>query len=362
MIINFRKLSKSDILFLDNNLLKLKFKGISSLVYNFDEIRIFYLYRALIDYIFKPNKLTLKQIYKKKIFEAISAKVAISEHINQRSFEYKYLMPESKVITYQMSLINDYSKKILSKYKYKKTDYFFVFSEIEKKKLKKIFKSEFVIAGSCRSNSVNKVVRKKYDICYISEYNGIKKYKNKYLKKINNIHYNNQQLIVQSIKRYCAENKKKFVIALRSNRIDKKSGKPLNFLSEINYFKSLIKNKFLYEKNTNSYKIADQSKLTVCLSSALGTELLGRGNKVLFLPLDETSNKSKFNPYLKCDRKNYKSSYKSSINVFNLVKKYDLLKMNNWVKIKKNFFFNIKFDKNNQFLKKKILEILKQNY
>ena len=359
MLINFKRLTKSDILFLDNNLLNLSFKGVSSLVYNFNEIRVYYFFKSLCDFIFKSSRLTFRQIYKKKIFEAISAKVVISNHLNQRSFEYKYLMPQSKVITYQLSIINDYSKKILKKYNYKKVDYFFVFSEIKKKKLKNIFKTQYITAGSCRSNSIRIAGGKKYDICYISEYAGTKKFKEKNSKKINNIHYKNQKLIVKNIKKYCAKNKKKFVIALRSSRVDKKNNKGLNFFSEINYFKSLIANNFLYKKNMNSYNIADQSKLVVCLSSTLGVELLGRGIKVLFLPLDEITNKSKFNPYLKFNRENHISSDKNPVNVFNLVKKYDLLKINEWKKIKKKSFFDIRFNNNNQILKKKIFEILK---
>ena len=66
-----------------------------------------YLIIAIFDYFFKNQNLNFKQIYKKKIYEAISPRVAISEYINQRSFEFKFLMPDTKVITYQFSFINN---------------------------------------------------------------------------------------------------------------------------------------------------------------------------------------------------------------------------------------------------------------
>ena len=75
MLINFKRLTKSDILFLDNNLLNLSFKGVSSLVYNFNEIRVYYFFKSLCDFIFKSSRLTFRQIYKKKFLKLFPLKL-----------------------------------------------------------------------------------------------------------------------------------------------------------------------------------------------------------------------------------------------------------------------------------------------
>ncbi len=352
MFINFKKLPKSDILFLDNNLLNIRIKNISSIVYNFNEIRFYYLIRAIYNFIFKRNKLSFKQIYKKQIYEAISPKVAISEYINQRSFEFKHLMPETKVITYQFSFINkkDFFSK---KYKYKKTDYFFVFSDLERKFLKKFFQTKFIISGSCISNSINKNQKIIYDICYISEFNSKKKFKKKYQQRERN-HNENQKIIVQNISEYCKQNKKKFIIALRSNRKDKNN---IDYETEVDYYKKLIFSNFKYKKN-NSYLIADQSRLIICLSSALGIEMLGRNKKVLFLPFDQMLQKKTKNPYFKFNGNKYYSIRNNPKKIKQMIDKFLHLSDNQWKKHKEKNFHEIHYDYQNNQLNKKILEII----
>jgi len=356
MLLNFNKISKSDILFLDNNLLKLKIKNKSSIIYNFNEIRVYYLIIAIFDFFFKNENLNFKQVYKKKIYEAISPRVAISEYINQRSFEFKFLMPDTKVITYQFSFINNREDNLnnLKKYKYKKTDYFFVFSMIEKKLLSKIFQAKFIVSGSCISNSVKKINKIKYDICYISEFNNHRNFSNKFLKQINEAYNDNQKIIVKNISYYCKKNKKKFVIALRANRKDKN----ISNETEINYYKEIISKNFKYEKNVNSYTVADKSKLIVCLSSALGIEMLGRQKKVLFLPFNQIIDKNTENPYFKFTMKKIAFIKKNPNKIIGLIDKYLELNKKEWIKYKNQNFHDLSYNYQNKLLKEKIIEIV----
>tara|TARA_A100001011_G_scaffold400408_1_gene514722 strand:- start:376 stop:1461 length:1086 start_codon:yes stop_codon:yes gene_type:complete len=358
MLLNFDKIPKSDILFLDNNLLNLKIKNKSSIIYNFNEIRVYYLIIAIFDFCFKNENLNFKQVYKKKIYEAISPKVAISEYINQRSFEFKFLMPGTKVITYQFSFINN-RNDILKKYKYKKTDYFFVFSTLEKKLLSKIFQAKFIVSGSCISNSVKKMNKIKYDICYISEFNNHKNFSKKSLKQINKAHNDNQKIIVKNISYYCKKNKKKFVIALRTNRRDKNKNNFYNNETEINYYKEIISKNFKYEKNVNSYTVADKSKLIVCLSSALGIEMLGRQKKVLFLPFDQIiDKKNRKNPYFKFKTEKTAFIKKNPNKIIGLIDKYLELNKKEWTKYKNKNFYDLSYNYQNKLLKEKIIEIV----
>ena len=206
MLLNFGKIPKSDILFLDNNLLNLKIKNKSSIIYNFNEIRVYYLIIAIFDFLFKNENLNLNRFIRKDLRSYITQGSNFRIY-KSKVFEFKFLMPDTKVITYQFSFI-DNSNDILKKYKYKKTDYFFVFSTLEKKLLSKIFQAKFIVSGSCISNSVKKENKIKYDICYISEFNNRKNFLKKSLKQINKAHNDNQKIIVKNLSYYCQKNKK----------------------------------------------------------------------------------------------------------------------------------------------------------
>ena len=76
-------------------------------------------------------------------------------------------------MTYQFGFINEHARFLKDRpKKYCKTDYFFVFHEIDKKIFEKSFSSNFIVSGSVRNNSfvLEKIKNKKYFITYISEF------------------------------------------------------------------------------------------------------------------------------------------------------------------------------------------------
>ena len=91
---------------------------------------------------------------------------------------------------------------------------------------------------------------------------------------------------------YCTKYNKKFVISLNSSRRDKN----IDRNQEVNFFNNISSN-INFLKNKNSYETANQSKITICLNSNLGIELLAREKKVLFVPFLHKTHDNYHNPY-----------------------------------------------------------------
>ena len=137
--INFSK-KKYDILILDDGQVDFKLQTYNFYIINFKSINFFVFIISLLKFL-KSNKdkLSFKEIYKQNLYRHFKPKIIISHHLNNRSFEAKYLCPEIITMTYQFGFINEHARFLKNRpKKYCETDYFFVFHEIDKKILENL--------------------------------------------------------------------------------------------------------------------------------------------------------------------------------------------------------------------------------
>ena len=150
---------------------------------------------------------------------------------------------------------------------------------------------------------------------------------------------------------------KNLELLLDSNRQDKKH--KLKKSEEINYYKGILGYTPEIEGNENSYQVANNSKLSICLGSNLGIELISRDLMVFFINIFSNYNKAQTIPYftmndslLVCSKENSEIIRKKSQNLLNL----DAQDFKNEIS---KHFRKILFDPNNKIIKNKINEILK---
>lgn len=312
---------------------------------NFNELNFYYALKTILLFFKKFNNFTLSESYKKILYESFKPKIAIGNNLSLKTFECKYLCPNITTITYQFSWVNGtgsggFDPKKPSLIKRNKTDYFLILHKNEARILKKYFDATFIVSGSVRNNSINLKKKKKPNnfITYISDYEKqpapVKQKKNF------------EKFILEVLSEFCKKYKKKLVIALKCNRKDK----VISCQSELNYYKNLSKNFYTYK--SSSYKIVNDSILSVSLSSSLGLEMLSRGSKVLFLPYLNKISKKIFCQYT--NKKNlpfiHDNFHKRKI--FLKLKYLMNLKENSWKNQINKFNLKIHFDKNNKILNK----------
>ncbi len=362
--LNFSK-KKYDILILDDGQVDFKLQSYNFYIINFKSINFFVFIISLLKFL-KSNKdkLSFKEIYKQNLYRHFKPKIIISHHLNNRSFEAKYLCPEIITMTYQFGFINEHARFLKDRpKKYCETDYFFVFHEIDKKIFEKTFSSNFIVSGSARNNSfsLEKINNKKYFITYISEFKKKPKIKNNniYLYEKNVYEYQTkiELFVLNILKDICQKNGKKLRIALRSNRQDKKH--KLKKSEEISYYKGILGYTPEIDGNENSYQVGNNSKLSICLGSNLGIELISRDLMVFFINIFSNYNKAQTIPYftindslLVCSKENSEIIRKKISNLLNL----DIQDFKNEIS---KYFRKILFDPNNKIIKNKIDEILK---
>ena len=94
-------------------------------IINFKSINFFVFIISLLKFL-KSNKdkLSFKEIYKQNLYRHFKPKIIISHHLNNRSFEAKYLCPEIITMTYQFGFINEHARflKDRPKLKYEMSD------------------------------------------------------------------------------------------------------------------------------------------------------------------------------------------------------------------------------------------------
>ena len=355
---------KTDILILDDSHVDFKLRGYNFCVINFKSINIFALLSSFIKFLTNnKKKLSFKEIYKQNLYRFLNPKIIISHHLNNRSFEAKYLCPEIVTMTYQFGYTNDYAKYLKDRpKKYCKSDYFFVFHDKDKKIFEKYFNSNFIVSGSVRNNSIEleEKKNKKYYLTYISEYKRKPELKNNnnylYQKFVYEYQIKTEMFILEILKDICQKNQRKLTIALRSNRQDKKY--KLKRIEEIKYYTNILGYEPEIESGENSYEIVNNSQLSICLGSNLGIESLSRNLKVFFVNIFSNYNKAQTIPYFV----DFENSLVSSKNDSEMIKKkiVNLLNLNHQEfqnEISK-YLIKILFDPDNKILKKKINEII----
>ena len=132
----FKKLSKVDILLLDDNYANLRFDGLSSAIIDFDEINFKCIIAFIKNFTFLfYKKLTIKEIYFKTLIESHNPKIAIGHHITGYAYICKRLCKKITTITYQNCVIcsenqkSDYTKR----FKNNECDYFISFDQMHTK-------------------------------------------------------------------------------------------------------------------------------------------------------------------------------------------------------------------------------------
>lgn len=335
------RLEKKLILFLDCDDLKKYFKptNINYHFYSFKKIDLIIFFKSFLKSIITITN--IRKNYFKEIIKKFNPEIIVGNDINLRAVQAKKIFPEKISITYQFSLLrnDDRFKKIKKKNKKLKTDYFFCFSNIDLKFIKKYFKANYIICGSLRNNfaSINKIKKKKNLLNYISEMTE------------NNRFEEHEKKILKILNRYCKKNNIKIHITLRSNRNDKKMDRQF----EINYFKKILGGDFIYSKH-DSYNIAERSLVNISKSSNLGFELVARGEKVLFLPAKQDFLERR-NPYFK---KSNSEILDTSYDYSKIEKKIKLIINSN----KKKYFSLAKKTLNTYKFDKKIFFYVIQKY
>ena len=376
--LNFSLKRNIDILLLDGNYAKLKFKHrIDCVCLKNKEIYFFPFIKTIFQKlnIFK-NTRNLKDQYFINFIKHLNPKISIGHEINPKIFMVKMFFPEKKTIIYQLNnyydMYKEIVKKIINKNKrlsnlkikdFYKSDYF-ILKNLESKKYLNFMKTKFVISGSVKNNEINtiKFKKKKYDIMFISIFR-------KKIKGVQNTSvYNCQHMlagdgeafyIAEVIGNLAKKKNLKVCVALSSLREEKRGN--INFSDEIQFYKNSIK-KFHVEKKLNSYELAEKSNVIINVNSSLGTDLLGRGHKVLFLNPTHFFGAPIMEPFIK---KNKHDGYcwhygNDSKKIEAKIVKAIKTTTRQWNKnnILKNKFV---FDNNNSKLKNIINQILKKN-
>lgn len=339
----FKKNKKADIIRLDDNYFDFKYDNETIRNFNVHDINFYYLIKSL--FLFALYRKKIKDLYIISVIKSYNPKIIIGHHIELIIFKIKELIPEITTIVYQHNVIWD-SQIVNYKNKYNgfKCDYFIVYDKRSKKIFSDLVDATYHISGSVKNNSFSISNRKEkiYDIMYISEFRNYPQ--NHFRSKV-------EKFIVNVLSEYCNKSNKKLCIALASNRSEKKN--KLNIDDELRFF-NYEQNNFYYN-NESSYKLAQKSELSVCVSSNLGPELLARGSKVLFLSILELFDKSLRHPYYDANSLIFYCGLDQEL----IKKKIDyLLNLDKFAykKLVKDSNIMIGYDKDNKVLKKIIKE------
>ena len=201
-------------------------------------------------------------------------KILITSNFNRLIvYQIKLYYPEIKVIVIQNgSFGNEFIFKLKkSAYKNFICDFFLCFSDLEKKKIKKIIKAEFIILGSLKNNlyKINNNYKKE-QVLYISQYRK-ELLSNPSVKPI----YETEKLLLPIVLNFCIKKNLKFVILPGEE----------DSINQKTHYENLLKSKnfFFYKRNLNkSYQRVDKSLFSINIDSSLGFEALSRHNKVGF--------------------------------------------------------------------------------
>ena len=93
----FKKIEKTDILLIDKNYSKLKFKKYKNKIFDYKAIYLQILFKSLLLYFFKSKSKKLKDIYLKLYFQKLNPKLSTA---NGLIYEAKRHSPKSKIIVY----------------------------------------------------------------------------------------------------------------------------------------------------------------------------------------------------------------------------------------------------------------------
>ena len=359
----FKIKQKVDVLIMDDGFANLSLNKICKYKQLGRELYIFPLIFSLFDLFFskeKKNLILLKKLYLKHRIKLFDPKIAIGHEINNSIFYFKKFFPEKLSIVYQFGNYFEIHKAYAQeRFEGAVMDYFLVWDEWHKNFFNFVNTKNYIVSGSVKNNEIkDEPAEKVYDIMFISSFRTpVKSYAgtNLNIGHMRSVDVANSY-VARILSDYCEKKKKKITLALVSNRKDKKEqiGKNFTRKDELDFYKRDIKN-FSVE-DTDSIKLAKKSNLTICVYSTLGPELLSRGDKVLFLDIYHFISDLPFLP-----SKDGPFWYKGQDP--NIIKnKIDfMLNLSNseWHQLLQQSNVAMKFDQNNEILKKLVSEKLK---
>ena len=345
----FKRIKSVDVVVLDDGFSNIKFNNLKSHHYNQNNYFFSVLILSLFYYCFNFYKNSFGKVYFKTFLTRLDPTIGIGHEMNDKIFYFKKIFPNKISICYQYGFIFDedetyYREKFLNK----EVDYYFVYDNRSKKKMRKFVKSNYIINGSTKINENNdkKKYKQNYDIMFVSRYRSEK----------NKLRNNYDKFLLKILREFCKKNNLKLVIALVSKRKDKQIDEKFH-QDENNFYNLLNTNgQFISE---NSFLLAKKSKLVVCSNSNLGYELLFAKKKVVFF----NSKKDKHN-FFKKNNGPFWYYGTDEKKIKNILKKY--LNKNNKLWFKKvlqtdefsNFFKNYQLYFKNNMIKKTINKLL----
>ena len=258
-------------------------KNTYSILYTrFERINLYIIFKSF--FLFPKKNFFTKYVY--TYIKFINPKVIITFNHNQLLiYLIKNNFKNIKIISIQNGLTSysssrSFSPNIRKNLNYLKKlnlrcDYFFVLNKRSKLMFSKFIKSKFIESGSFKSNMClkNLTAASGNYICFISQYSNSKKNFKMNFNKL-------EEIVINQLVNFCKKINIKCFIYLRWNSLE-----------EINYFKSIIKDKinffeFKYitkEHNKKKFEFFDKASLTVFIDSALGYEIIARKKKVCII-------------------------------------------------------------------------------
>ena len=198
-------------------------------------------------------------------------------------YKLKSYFPKTKFVSIQNGIMSKTVLDILKKNKSFQADYFLTFGKKVSQEYKKFFKTKCIELGSFRSNFTPKIKKKnlRKSILFISSgFEGRLNSKYFTVAGVNVISqkkfFEKDALIVNHIYQYCQNNNYKLEILEKFRTKDEK---------EYKYYKKILNDKkFVYHRKTKydnqAYENSDNVLATFSTFSALGLELILRGNRV----------------------------------------------------------------------------------
>jgi surface carbohydrate biosynthesis protein len=271
----FKKPKKKKILIINKDLSELIIRYIKQ---NFDilDTRFHYLpHRQLNLYVLIKSFLKLRFSFFDYVCEYIrlvQPKILITLIDNDPMFyKLKSLFPNIKTIMIQNGFRSLVKEDVLSHSKNLKknnylVDYYFCFNKKIGNKFKNFLKCNVVSIGSFRSNlHVKKIKKKKYEFMYISVY------------RFHTKDAPEDIIFLKNLEKYLLKNDKSLTIL---------GSQTFNKVNEHNFYKNIFKNiNFNFIERSakrETYKILDQSNISINIDSTAGYESLSRNNKVGF--------------------------------------------------------------------------------
>lgn len=361
--IDFEYPKKVDVILLDYNYANLKFAHpISYKVKKKNSINLIALLLTILSFILKFYKINFADLYFKKYIELHDPKVTIGHEIDRSIFRFKMLFPHKKSIVYQFANYSNFFKNTAVKMmshnnKFElKSDYFLIKNDY----LKDFFDfvdAKFITVGSVKNNElIIKKAEKKYDIMFVSQY---REPTPSYWGTNNNIGYMKTTLasisyLMKILNSYSSERNKKICIAMCAYREDKST--KLN--DEIDFYSRDIKN--FYHENTSSYDLAEKSEMVITIHSTLGSELLSRNKKILFIDLLHFFG-SAHAPFTNIKEDFFYYKGQDPVVIKEKIDQILQIKSDEWIKKLNESSFKMKFDQNNSILKQLVKDLIKNN-